>query len=96
MSKKLPTYLANMESELQEKANKISFANVVVFLTEHKPYESPLFAIYVNDCFYGEFDDFTGHTFIDRIIQKRKVCPVEVFNRQSEMRRSHYFRSISE
>ena len=95
MRKKLPTYLAKMESDLQEKANKISFANVIVFLTEHKPYESPLFAIYVNDCFYGEFDDFAGHNFMDRIIQKRKVCPVEVFNRQREMIRSRYFRNIS-
>ena len=96
MKKKLPRYLVEMENELQEKSKSISFAEVVVFITEHKPYESALFAIYVNDCFYGEFDDFAGHTFIDRIIQKRKVCPVEVFNRQCEMRRSHYFRSISE
>lgn len=95
MSKKLPTYLTNMESELQEKANKISFANVIVFLTEHKPYESPLFAIYVNDCFYGEFDDFSGHNFMDRIIQKRKVCPVEVFNRRCEMTRNRYLHNIS-
>lgn len=95
MSKKLPKYLAKMESELQEKAKSISFAEVIVFLTEHNPSESALFAIYVNDSFYGEFDDFAGHNFMDRIIQKRKICPVEVFNRRREMMRSHYFRNIS-
>ena len=94
MSKKLPKYLAKMESELQEKAKSISFAEVIVFLTEHKLYESALFAIYVNDSFYGEFDDFAGHNFMDRIIQKRKVCSVEVFNRRREMTRSRYFRNI--
>lgn len=95
MSKKLPTYLAKMESDLQEKANKIAFAKIIVFLTEHKPYESALFAIYVNDSFYGEFDDFAGHNFMDRIIQKRKVCPVEVFNRRCEMIRNHYLCNVS-
>lgn len=95
MSKNLPTYLAKMESELQEKAKSISCAKVIVFLTEHKPYESALFAIYVNDSFYGEFDDFAGHNFMDRIIQKRKICPIEVFNRRCEMIRNHYLCNVS-
>ena len=95
MKKKLPRYLVEMENELQEKSKSISFAEVVVFLTEHKPYESALFAIYVNDSFYGEFDNFAGHNFIDRIIQKRKVCPIEVFNRRCEVIRNRYLHNIS-
>lgn len=95
MKKKLPKCFVEQENKLQEKAKSISFAEVIVFLTEHNPSESALFAIYVNDSFYGEFDDFAGHNFMDRIIQKRKICPVEVFNRRREMMRIHYFRNIS-
>ena len=95
MKKKLPKYFVEQENKLQEKAKSISLAKVFVFLIDHGPYESPLFAVFIDDKFYGEFDYCAADDFIDRIVRKGKVCPLEVYKRRSEMIRSSYFRSIS-
>lgn len=95
MKKKLPKCFVEQENKLQEKAKSISLAKVFTFLIDHGPYESPLFAIFIDDKFYGEFDYCAADDFIDRIVRKGKVCPLGVYKRRKEMIRSSYFRSIS-
>ncbi len=95
MKKKLPKCFVEQENKLQEKAKSISLAKVFVFLIDHGPYESPLFAVFIDDKFYGEFDYCAADDFIDRIVRKGKVCDISIWNRRNEMIRSHYLRNIS-
>ena len=80
---------------MQDKAKSVDFAEIIVFLTENKPYETPIYAICINDVFYGEFDCLAGTNFMDRMIKRHKVWSVDVCNRRDEMIKSRFFRNTA-
>lgn len=95
MKKGLPKWIKEEERALQDKAKSIDFADIFVFLMENKPYESPIYAIYINDVFYGGFDCLAGIGFMDRMVKRHKVWSIDVCNRCNEMIRNRFIRNTS-